>query len=115
MSRIGEGGTQRIVILGTGFGTKAAYNGDSPYIHIQNITRNWNAGWTGNSPIDAVTLNVTKWIDTEINLGGYTGAFGQSGWINTTGDNLNVRVWSPQTGVGPGECPVVVGAGKTVC
>jgi hypothetical protein len=91
---------QTITITGTGFGSMKPYDGDSPYIEIGDLTRNWYAGHSGNW----VTLNVQSWTDTQIVVGGFTGQYGMAGttWTLQAGDHAQLRVWSPESGAGPG-------------
>lgn len=107
--------TQTITISGSGFGTKAAYSGNSPYIWIEDQSGvMWQAGYDGPGANDLVGLSVTSWTDTRIVLGGFTGSYGGT-WFLSSGDKLNLSVWNPQTGAGPGTCNMVVGAGATSC
>jgi hypothetical protein len=57
---------QTITISGTGFGTQQPYSGDSLYIRITDVTSQWNAGFTGDSPADFVTLGIASWADALI-------------------------------------------------
>jgi hypothetical protein len=111
---------QNITIMGSGFGTQPAYNGDSPYLSIHNATRGWNAGWTivgwtGDSPIDKVTLDIGSWTDSEITLRGLTGDYGKNGWFFNDGDIADILVWNPNTDAGSGACRVIVGNNPTKC
>jgi hypothetical protein len=89
---------QNIAITGRGFGNQGPYNGNSPYILITDLTRNWNAGNTGGW--DLVTLNVAHWTDTQILISGFAGAYG-GGWSLKAGDLVRIQVWNPQTHAGP--------------
>ena len=89
---------QTITITGIGFGDQASYNGDSPYIQVSDLTRNWNAGSAGS--VDQVTLNVTRWTDNQITIQGFTGSYG-GGWSLNGGDLVRIQVWNAQTGAGP--------------
>jgi YVTN family beta-propeller protein len=86
---------QTITITGTGFGTQQPYTGDSPYISFNDNTRNWQGGYPGNT----VTLIVNSWTDSQIVLGGFSGAFAQFGL--GIGDHVSVSVINPQSGAGP--------------
>lgn len=89
---------QTITITGSGFGNQAPYNGNSPYIMISDVTRNWNAG---NSQLGClVTLNIIRWTDTEIMIEGFTGAYG-GGWSLNPGDLVLIQIWNAQSGAGP--------------
>ncbi len=95
---------QTITIKGTGFGTHAPYTGDSDYISFFDLRTNppgWQAGYTGYN--DTITLIVNSWTNTKIVLGGFSGAWGESGFDYTlaVGDPIEVQVWNPQTGEGP--------------
>jgi sugar lactone lactonase YvrE/protein involved in polysaccharide export with SLBB domain len=102
--------TQTMTITGAGFGTQAAYNGDSNYIELTDITRSWNAGHTGNG----VTLDVSSWTDSQIVLTGFAGSFGPNHCIQP-GDHLSVSVWNAQTGTGPAIYPIVASNGTNTC
>jgi hypothetical protein len=109
--------TQTITITGSGFGTHAAYNGDSAYIAIGD-GMTWQAGYANSSMgiDDAVTLSISSWTDTQIVLAGFTGAYGSGGWTLNQGDQLSVNIWNAQTGAGPYTCSnIVVGTGPTTC
>jgi hypothetical protein len=98
---------QTILIKGYGFGTGAPYtNGNSPYLAIGDNTARMEAGHEG----DAVTLNVARWTDTEIEVTGFSGAYGMGTWVLNAGDQVTVRVWNAQTGAGPAAYDLVVGA-----
>jgi hypothetical protein len=97
---------QTILIKGNGFGTVAPYtNGNSPYLAIG--TASMEAGHEG----DAVTLNVARWTDTEIEVTGFSGAYGMGTWVLNAGDHITVRVWNAQTGTGPAAYDMIVGPG----
>jgi hypothetical protein len=110
VSQIHAQGTQPITILGEGFGTQAAYNGDSASIELSDITRNWYAGHTGNG----VMLNVSSWTDSEIVLTGFTGSYGPNHCIQA-GDQLSVSVWNAKTGVGPAIYNLIASTGTGTC
>ncbi|MBV9333237.1 MAG: hypothetical protein JO146_04455 [Candidatus Eremiobacteraeota bacterium] len=93
---------QKIVISGSGFGTMAPYNGDSAYLQILDTTGGWSAGLDNSSQDDTVTLDVTSWSNKKIVITGFTGGYGESGWVLNKGDNLTVNVWNAQNGNGPG-------------
>jgi len=102
--------TQTITIMGEGFGTQAAYTGDSSYIELSDTTRSWNAGHTGNG----ITLGVSSWTDSQIVLSGFSGSFGPNHCIQP-GDHLSVSVWNVQTGGGPAVYPIVASSGTNTC
>jgi hypothetical protein len=89
--------TQTIAINGSGFGTQAAYTGNSNYILFGDITGNWQAGHFGNS----VTLAVSSWTDTQIVLTGFSGGYSPDGHCIRPGDQLTLQVWNALTGAGP--------------
>jgi hypothetical protein len=98
---------QTILIKGNGFGTVAPYiSENSPYLAIGDNTARMEAGHVG----DAVTLNVARWTDTEIEVTGFGGAYGMGTWVLNAGDHITVRVWNAQTGTGPAAYDLVVGA-----
>jgi len=104
--------TQTITISGSGFGTQAAYTGDSPYILLADYTGTpWYAGYSRN----AITLAVSSWSDSQIVLTGFTGGYGTDGMCIKPGDQLYVEVWNPQTGSGPAYYPFTAGGGTNTC
>jgi hypothetical protein len=110
---------QTITITGRGFGTLAAYSGNSSYIAVNLPT--WGAGYSGPGTNDAVGLAVTSWTDTKIVLAGFTGYYGYTLdgdinlWVNA-GDAITLQIWNAQTGAGPSTCGnIVAGAGATTC
>ncbi|MBV9719770.1 MAG: hypothetical protein JOZ77_10645 [Candidatus Eremiobacteraeota bacterium] len=102
ISRIDAAQYQTITISGSGFGTMSAYNGDSAYLQILDLTGKWSAGYVSSSQTDSVYLDVTGWTDNTITIAGFTGEYGQSNWTLNKGDKLEVNVWNAQTGSGPG-------------
>jgi protein involved in polysaccharide export with SLBB domain len=104
--------TQTITINGTGFGTQSAHTGDSKYIELADTTAHgWNAGHSG----AAVTLAVSSWTDTQIVLTGLSGSYGTHGWCISPGDQLSVKVWNAQTGLGPAVYPIAASSGTDTC
>ena len=101
---------QTITITGAGFGTQAAYTGDSNYIEVVDTTSNWFAGHTGNG----VTLTVSSWTDAQIVITGFAGSYGANHCIRA-GDQLSVSVWNVQTGAGGVVYPIVAGSGSNAC
>ncbi len=97
ISKISSLQSQTIVITGSGFGTQQPYTGDSNYLEFADITKGWGAGYN----IDAVTLIVNSWEDSQIVLGGFSGSWGSSNWTLDIGDKVEVLVWNPQSGNGP--------------
>jgi DNA-binding winged helix-turn-helix (wHTH) protein len=104
---------QRIVIKGRGFGSHVPYaDTDSPYLSIRNVSAHWAAGRMIPINWDEVKLDVQSWSDGEIVVSGFSGSYGQNGWVLTAGDQLEVAVWNPQSGLGPALFRVNVAAGK---
>jgi hypothetical protein len=105
--------TQTVTIVGSGFGSLPAYNGNSSYINlVDNSGTTWSAGFG----TDLVGLAITSWTDTQIVLGGFTGAYGAFGWNLNSGDNLTLSISNPESGSGPYTCTgIIVGAGPTNC
>jgi len=101
VSKIDTKQKQKIVISGRGFGTMQPYNGDSEYLQIWDITGGWSAGLDNISQDDTVTLNVTSWSDSKIDVAGFTGGWGEYNWTLQKGDHLTINVWNPQTDSGP--------------
>jgi len=93
--------TQTIIVTGHGLGQRYAYSGDSDFLQISDLTRNWNAGWSRDPGTDKVGLNVTSWTDTKIVIEGFTGVYGTDQNVLREGDNIRFRVWNPQTREGP--------------
>ena len=104
--------TQPITINGTGFGSQSPYTGDSKYIELVDSTgTSWNAGHSG----AAVTLAVSSWTDTQIVLSGFSGSYGTHAWCIRPGDQLSVKVWNAQTGIGPAVYPIAASSGTNTC
>jgi protein involved in polysaccharide export with SLBB domain len=104
--------SQTITISGMGFGSHAAYTGDSNYIALVDTTAaGWNAGHSGS----AITLAVSSWTDSQIVLSGFSGSYGTNGWCISPGDQLSVKVWNAQTGSGPAIYPIVASGGTNTC
>lgn len=94
---IAPGPDQTIAITGSCFGSQAPYNGDSPFLEILDVTKDWHAGYAD----DAITLNVSSWTDGQIIVGGFTGGYGSGGSVLASGDAIAVYVWNAQTDAGP--------------
>jgi DNA-binding winged helix-turn-helix (wHTH) protein len=102
---------QRIVIKGRGFGFHVPYaRTDTPYLAIWDKTAHWSAGRTIPQNWDEVMVDVESWTDAEIVLSGFSGDYGRNGWMLKSGDQLEVAVWNPQSGIGPAIYPVRVSA-----
>jgi uncharacterized repeat protein (TIGR03803 family) len=97
---------QIVEISGYGFGTHEAYDGNSQFIAINDLTQNWSAGHTG----DPVTMYVTSWTDKLITIEYFDGAYGTGNYSFVAGDTISVEVWDPETGQGPGKAQTTVSA-----
>jgi hypothetical protein len=93
---------QRIIITGSGFGLHVPYeNADNPFIAVRNDTAGWAAGRIIAENWDAVTLNVESWRTDRIVISGFSGAYGSGKWKLTSGDEIEIAVWNPQSANGP--------------
>jgi DNA-binding winged helix-turn-helix (wHTH) protein len=93
---------QRIVITGRGFGFHVPYaHTDASYLAIRDLTAHWAAGRVIPQNWDEVMVDVESWTDTEIVMSGFSGEYGAQGWKLAAGDELEVAIWNPQSGVGP--------------
>jgi hypothetical protein len=102
---------QKIVIKGEGFGLHVSYvHTDSPYLAIRDLTTHWAAGRIIPQNSDEVMVDVESWTDTEIVVSGFSGDYGANGWRLAAGDELEVAVWNPQSGMGPALFHVTVTA-----
>jgi hypothetical protein len=102
---------QTITIKGSGFGTHAPYTGDSDYIALNDLTKKWQAGYSGYN--DTVTLIVHSWKNTKIILGGFSGAWGTHNYTLGVGNKEQVQIWNAQTGAGPASKTVKVSKAAT--
>lgn len=94
---------QRIVITGRGFGLHVPYaHTDSPYLSIRDLAGHWAAGRLIPQNWDEIMVDVESWTDTKIVVSGFSGDYGMKGWNLAAGDELEVAIWNPQSGVGPG-------------
>jgi hypothetical protein len=115
VSAISPEQTQVITITGSGFGTMAPFDSDSPDIKIADVTGGWNAGFTGDPGGDTVTLNVSSWTDTQIVIQGFTGQYGQNGFVLNNNDQIQVFVANAQSGAVSATCSGIVGGGPSNC
>jgi hypothetical protein len=93
---------QTIAIRGTGFGMHTPYKcTDSPFLAFRDHTARWAAGRIIPQNWDEVTLDVRSWEDTQIVLSGFSGSYGLNGWTLSSGDEVEIAVWNPQSGRGP--------------
>ena len=97
VSTISPSQIQTITISGIGFGAQAAYNGDSAYLRVTDLTGGWEAGYGS----DTVTTNVTSWTDHQIVISGLTGKYGVLGCTLNPGDEVQVDVWNVPSLGGP--------------
>jgi hypothetical protein len=105
-------GTQTVYVTGSCFGTgNTSSAADTQYFEITDRTKGWSGCWT-NGPGDLVTCNIFSWTDSEISFSGFTGYYGQGGWVVSNGDDIEVKVWNAQSGKGPATCQLVVGSGS---
>lgn len=109
VSRIVPQATQKIVIRGRGFGLHVAYSHtDSPFLAIRDETGDWSAGRMVPYNWDEIMLDVESWTNEEIVITGFSGKYGLNGWRLADGDELEIRVWNPQSGTGPARFKAVV-------
>lgn len=93
---------QPIVIRGNGLGSYTNFTAiDSPFLAIRDQTAHWAAGRIMGRNWDKITLTVTRWLNSEIDVTSFDGPYGQNGWKLNPGDEIEVAVWNPQTGAGP--------------
>jgi hypothetical protein len=121
VSKISTQQYQTITIRGSGFGSfgeTLPYTGDSNCISLEDQTNFWQAGYlpSGNT----VTLIVIKWTNSEIVLGGFSGAWGEPNGESTftlaIGDSVQIEVWnclSGTAGNGPASWNAKVIGAKT--
>lgn len=94
---------QRIVITGRAFGLHVPYvHTDSPYLAIRDLSAHWAAGRIVPHNSDEVMVDVESWTDSEIVMSGFSGDYGMKGWKLAAGDEVEIAVWNPQSGAGPG-------------
>lgn len=130
VSTISDQQSQTINIGGSGFGTSIPYTGNSNFIILTNVTKGWSAGYTGPCGFgfcfDSVGLVVNSWTDSEIVLGGFSGAWGANNWTLDNGNFEQVVVGNPQVGTpiitgsdtlssNAAEFCTIVGVGPTPC
>lgn len=95
---------QTIVIRGRNLGTYAPYaHTDSPWLAIRDNTVHWAAGRIMPRNFDDVMLTVASWKNSEIIVTGFTGMYGDGAWKLNSGDAIEIAVWNPRTGAGPGK------------
>jgi len=100
--------TQTVEITGSCFGIGNATSGtDTAYFHISDLTAGWNACWTGDPNTDFITCGLLSWTNQKITFSGFSGDYGQSGYVITDGDHIKIQVWNPKSGKGPATYEVV--------
>jgi hypothetical protein len=116
-----------VVITGNGFGSEAPFDGNRPCIEIRDVDREWSAGHidpqSGDSggscsaetgPYgDRVTINVTSWDPSKVEIAGFRGDYGAGDWSLRAGDNVRIAIWNAQTGSGPDLYRVTVASGES--
>jgi hypothetical protein len=113
VTRIEARADQVIVIKGQGLGTHCYYsNQDVPFIAIRDKTASWAAGRIIPENWDEVTLNVARWVDSEVVVTGFAGAYGRSWWKLSPGDLIEIAIWNPQTHSGPAVYHLTVAASQ---
>ena len=100
--------TQTVEITGSCFGVgNTASGNDTAYFHITDLTAGWNACWTGDPNTDFITCGLLSWTNQKITFSGFSGDYGQSGYVITDGDHIKIQVWNPRSGKGPANYEVV--------
>jgi len=99
----------------------SAYTGNSVDLNLVDVTKIWAAGCLGPGVDCAVTLIVDSWTDSTIVLGGFSGAWGAPNpdkpgttWTLSTGDEVQINVFNPQTGISAGSITTTVGSAAAV-
>lgn len=100
----------------------APYQGDSNFILIQDTADangRWNAGCSASGPCETkcqcdangISLIVSSWTNNEIDIriASLTGPLGGV-YSFSAGDRVEIFVWNPQTGTGPGHYALTVTA-----
>jgi Protein kinase domain len=105
---LGSAAAQTVEITGGCFGTGNTTPGaDTAYFRISDLTTGWNACWTGDPNTDFITCALSSWTNQQITFAGFTGEYGQNGYVITGGDRIRIEVWNPQSGKGPAIYDVV--------
>jgi hypothetical protein len=63
---------------------------------------------------DEVTLDVKSWKDNKIVITGFSGAYGSGNWKLAPGDEIEIAVWNPQSGLGPALYRLKVGISQRI-
>ncbi len=93
VSFFGSGQGLQMTINGFGFGALQAglpYTGNSSNFRFQDISKGWNAGYSG----DDVTLNYESWTGNQILIAGFSGDYGgkDGKWTISPGNSVGVIV-----------------------
>jgi hypothetical protein len=108
----GAGQNLHITVRGSGFGSAPVampYTGDLDQFFFEDDRTPcsgaalFNAGWTfwGELPAAVVTLQYASWSDTEIQISGFSGQYGQGCATVEAGDPVAIAVFN-SAAVGPG-------------
>lgn len=108
----GAGQTLHMTIRGSGFGSAPVpmpYTGDLDHFFFEDDRTPcsgaalFNAGWTfwGELPASAITLQYASWSDTEIQVSGFAGQYGQGCATVEAGDPVAIAVFN-SAATGPG-------------
>jgi len=108
----GTGQNLHITVLGSGFGSAPVampYTGDLDHFYFEDDRTPcsgaalFNAGWTfwGHAPPSVVTLQYASWSDTEIEISGFSGQYGQGCATVDAGDPVAIGVFNSGA-AGPG-------------
>jgi hypothetical protein len=111
---------QSFTISGKGFGSQPPFHGDRPCLGISDVTAGWTAGFVdpashppnnSGGPCsappapppagDTITVAVSSWTDSRIEVDGLAGSYAYDGWVLHAGDELRIQVWNAQSGRGP--------------
>jgi hypothetical protein len=102
---------QLITIKGSGFGLHMPYkDADTPFIAIRDKTAGWAAGRIIPQNWDEITLSLDSWQDNQIVISGFSGAYGTGQWMLAPGDEVEIAIWNPQSGIGPAVYRQIVSA-----
>lgn len=98
----GTGRNTVITINGNDFGTLpqgTPFTGDTIYMGFNDLTNVWGAGAEAGQNMNAITINIAKWTNTEIVINGFGNAYGlSSNWVLNAGDKYVIWIVNPQTG-----------------
>jgi hypothetical protein len=101
--------TQRVEITGSCFGWSGALSAeDVTFFQIKNVTQGWSACYSGDSPENFVTCNVSSWTNGEIVFQGFADE-NNGGYQLYPDDQIEILVRNAQNGHGPVSAFVRVG------